>query len=213
MQNKPVAEHLPQIRISSLKAQGLLSDNYWKDEYYANSTDPFCMLFENNNGFRYRLKVFGHRRSVEVKWDIGSSHYQANPVLIKDGMNFGGHRFWFVCPNCSDRCGVLYIIQNVCGCNKCLPIAYASQNRTKGMPWTLEERHEQAKLLTDLWTGLWQQGRFFYANRPTKEYLHYLVTAYEIWGDLFPNPQTTIALHQAHDPLLFKPPNVLINKL
>ncbi len=211
MQNKPVAEHLPQVRIGNLKEQGLLDDVYWQDDYYAGSDDPFRMFGQVSNEFRYTMKAFGHRTFIELGWNIGDKRYLSKVKLVNDRLNFGGHRFWFVCPTCSSRCGVLYIIQHVCGCNKCLQIAYTSQNKTKNKPPTLEELSEERKRLTDVWLALWSKGRFFYDNRPTKDYLNYLIMAKEAWGVMFLNPEASVLMYQAHDTLLFKPPTVLIN--
>ena len=211
MQNKPVAEYLPQVRVSDLKQQGLFGDDYWQNAYNSGSSDPFSMFGQTSNEFRYTLKVFGHRKAVELGWDIGEGQYLSKVELTSDKVNFGGYRYWFICPNCSSRCGVLYILQEVCGCNKCLAIAYASQNRTKGKQLTLDELGSQSKKLTDTWLALWRKNRFFYDNRPTKEYLSYLVAARDIWSIAFLNPESSVLMYQAHDPTLFKPPHVFIN--
>lgn len=45
----------------------------------------------------------------------------------------GGTRYWFVCPSCERRVGVLLIhplIENV-GCQKCLPVSYKKQRYNK----------------------------------------------------------------------------------
>ncbi len=45
---------------------------------------------------------------------------------------FNGERFWFVCPICSKKVGILYQTDNLTGCRKCLNLKYKSQ-RFKGM--------------------------------------------------------------------------------
>lgn len=47
---------------------------------------------------------------------------------------FGGERFWFKCPLCKRRMGVLFQhpISNLIGCRSCLGLVYKSQ-RYKGM--------------------------------------------------------------------------------
>lgn len=42
--------------------------------------------------------------------------------------NFGGHRYWFICPDCGKRVGVLHGIRFLC--RHCHNLAYASQNET-----------------------------------------------------------------------------------
>ena len=46
----------------------------------------------------------------------------------------GGERFWFRCPNCFRRVGVLYMhpFLDITGCRKCLGLKYKSQ-KYKGM--------------------------------------------------------------------------------
>lgn len=45
---------------------------------------------------------------------------------------FGGERFWFTCPLCSSRKGVLYEVNSFVGCRQCLGVKYKKQ-RFKGM--------------------------------------------------------------------------------
>jgi predicted RNA-binding Zn-ribbon protein involved in translation (DUF1610 family) len=47
---------------------------------------------------------------------------------------FGGIRYWFKCPNCGDRVGMLFVqpITRVIGCRKCLGLEYRSR-KYKGM--------------------------------------------------------------------------------
>jgi hypothetical protein len=47
---------------------------------------------------------------------------------------FGGIKYWFVCPNCGRRCGVLYRypLNTLLGCRLCLGLRYRNQ-QYKGM--------------------------------------------------------------------------------
>jgi hypothetical protein len=47
---------------------------------------------------------------------------------------FGGIRFWFKCPKCSNRAGTLFVhpLSQEIGCRKCLDLEYRSR-RYKGM--------------------------------------------------------------------------------
>jgi hypothetical protein len=208
--NKLVAEHLPQIRMDSLKRQGFLSDEYWQADYKRGSNDPMQMLPQNSNEFRYLLKVFGHRKFVEVSWIIDDQRQYQEVKLVNSNMNFGNCRYWFLCSRCSRRCTVLYIFQYLLGCNSCLNVAYESQNRTKRAELTHDEVDETNRVLTELWLTLWKKNRFFYDNRPTKEYLHYLISAREQWVLSLGDPTRSAVMYQAHDPLLFKPPHLAL---
>lgn len=54
--------------------------------------------------------------------------------LTTSKTNFGGTRFWFVCPVCRERVGVLlnHPVTHQLGCRKCLGLNYAKR-RYKGM--------------------------------------------------------------------------------
>ncbi|MCL4353433.1 hypothetical protein M1615_03145 [Patescibacteria group bacterium] len=54
--------------------------------------------------------------------------------LTTSKTKFDGERFWFICPRCSRRVGVIYrhIVNSLIGCRKCLNLKYRKQ-RFKGM--------------------------------------------------------------------------------
>ncbi|KKS12528.1 MAG: hypothetical protein UU67_C0051G0002 [Candidatus Daviesbacteria bacterium GW2011_GWB1_41_5] len=58
----------------------------------------------------------------------------ANVCLTTSHTGNKGTRFWFVCPNCGRRVGVLLIhpLQGQLGCRKCLNLEY-KKRRFKGM--------------------------------------------------------------------------------
>ena len=57
-----------------------------------------------------------------------------NVDLAVTETSFGGERFWFKCPLCEKRAGVLFQhpISNLIGCRSCLGLEYKSR-RYKGM--------------------------------------------------------------------------------
>jgi hypothetical protein len=63
---------------------------------------------------------------------IESEGYQI--LLNKSKTGFGGVRYWFSCPSCQRRSGVLYRhpVSEVLGCRACLGLDYHS-HRYKGM--------------------------------------------------------------------------------
>jgi hypothetical protein len=73
----------------------------------------------------------------EIKQVVIESAIQAVGIpisLTSSKTGFGGSRYWFVCPACSRRVGVLYRheqIEEMC-CRKCLGCHYRKQ-RYKGM--------------------------------------------------------------------------------
>jgi len=57
-----------------------------------------------------------------------------NVIKTKTKTGNGGLRFWFMCPRCKRRSGVLlkHPLQNILGCRSCLKLEYKSR-RFKGM--------------------------------------------------------------------------------
>ena len=52
--------------------------------------------------------------------------------LVTSRTRFGGKRYWFQCPNCQKRVGVLYRGTDQFGCRSCLGKRY-KKSRYKGM--------------------------------------------------------------------------------
>lgn len=53
--------------------------------------------------------------------------------LSKSITGQGGHRYWFICPNCGRRVAKLYVQKPLVTCRHCLSIKYRA-SRYKGMP-------------------------------------------------------------------------------
>lgn len=73
----------------------------------------------------------------EFKKQLLEANTDALGVQIKlttSKTRFGGERFWFICPLCNNRVGVIYkhSAHNLIGCRICLNLKYAKQ-RYKGM--------------------------------------------------------------------------------
>ncbi len=76
-----------------------------------------------------RVKT-GYIRCLKEKMVVNGG----NISLKKSSVNNGGVRYWFACPLCGVRCGILYkspLGENI-GCRKCLNLDYRSR-RYKGM--------------------------------------------------------------------------------
>lgn len=75
---------------------------------------------------------------LELKEAVLRSAFEASGVkitLATSRTGNGGTRFWFTCPNCGRRVGVLMRHPSIdlLGCRSCLSLIYAKQ-RFKGMP-------------------------------------------------------------------------------
>src|SRR3989338_3805475 len=58
--------------------------------------------------------------------------FGAQIKLATSKTNYGGTRYWFVCPICQRRAGVLFKNANAVGCRLCLGLEYR-RRRYKGM--------------------------------------------------------------------------------
>jgi hypothetical protein len=74
---------------------------------------------------------------------------------------FGGKRYWFTCPNCKKRVGVLYRRFKYFSCRTCNRLAYRSQQRThKGRFGILDKLlsvdidAEEKKIRVKRWRGV-----------------------------------------------------------
>lgn len=96
------------------------------------------------------------------------SEVDFNVPLVATPCNYGGHRYWFICPivkggrHCGRRVGVLYSIGKYFGCRHCGNIAYISQNyggRNKGFVSIrdIDEAEEEVK-------------RRYYRGKSTRKY-------------------------------------------
>lgn len=63
--------------------------------------------------------------------------------LLASPCNYGGVRWWFMCPACNRRCALLYYTGSVWTCRKCLGLHYKSQQSTKTDPWTWYRQAER----------------------------------------------------------------------
>jgi hypothetical protein len=85
---------------------------------------------------KIRLSDFIEKAKERVKESILQAFIEAEGYRIPLGMSktgFGGTRFWFSCPICNRRSGVLYkhpISQNL-GCRKCLRLDYRKHRYSK----------------------------------------------------------------------------------
>ena len=61
---------------------------------------------------------------------IISETHQTVP-LDKTRCNYGGYRYWFKCPQCNERSGVLYKKDSKCLCRHCHKMPYSSQRESE----------------------------------------------------------------------------------
>jgi hypothetical protein len=97
--------------------------------------------------------------------------------LTSSRCNFGGQRYWFICPlfkdgiSCQRRVGVLYKGGDYFGCRDCYNLTYRSRNESRSSKYAIFDKYfknqEKIEVLAK------EIKRFSYAGRPTKKYLKF----------------------------------------
>ena len=66
----------------------------------------------------------------------------STPIAITTSApQLGGVRFWWTCPGCRRRCGILYAPRGFWRCRHCERITYASSNASDSGFWERMERY------------------------------------------------------------------------
>jgi hypothetical protein len=109
-----------------LVAQGLLQsgvsrDLVWRDSY-------------GDKIFSAKLFVAANPERVMLTYQwapLNQSAIEVESLLLIDrtSCHYGSDRPWFLCPDCSQRCAIIYFgaIGYYFGCRKCVNLAYPSQ--------------------------------------------------------------------------------------
>jgi len=90
-------------------------------------------IVENNQAIQIDDLV--KKVNKRLKVELLKSEIEALGVHIQlttSKTRFGGKRYWFLCPLCNKRRGVLYIRSNSVACRVCFGLKYKKQ-RYKGM--------------------------------------------------------------------------------
>jgi len=168
------AEQSRPISIFWLKKQGLLDDDYragsidwtWGFSGEKSSISYAITKNSNNTGFM-RLRYYQTDR-----WNGEKTNLDYNIQLASTPCNYGGKRYWFICPlstnghYCGRRVGVLYHFGKYWGCRHCGNIAYSDQAASK--------RYRGMVCIPDVDKAEAEVKRMYYRGKPTKKYQRYL---------------------------------------
>ena len=75
--------------------------------------------------YREQLKQ-GSAQSIKVSYSYRNKSYSYSIKLSKTACNYGNYRYWWLCPKCSKRTGVLYCAGSYV-CRHCIGANYHSQ--------------------------------------------------------------------------------------
>lgn len=75
--------------------------------------------------YREQLKQ-GNAKNIEVSYTHRNKPYQYSIQLTKTSCNYGGYRYWWLCPKCHHRTSTLYCA-GLYVCRHCIGANYGSQ--------------------------------------------------------------------------------------
>ncbi len=114
--NRPYVEHSQRLCISDLNRDGFLMGN--------------CSLlikwYSGDNVQREAELSVSDDGSVIVCF----GDHQLNVGLTTTECHFGGYRYWWLCPLCERRCGVVYWEESGLVCQQWVGLAYKSENES-----------------------------------------------------------------------------------
>tara|TARA_R110002073_G_scaffold299677_1_gene466745 strand:- start:254 stop:727 length:474 start_codon:yes stop_codon:yes gene_type:complete len=89
----------------------------------------------------YRKQLRGNEAdSVAMSYQYRGNAYRYNIELLKTQCNYGGYRYWWACPSCSKRVGMLYCA-GIYVCRHCIGANYQTQLQ---QPWQRPDARIQA---------------------------------------------------------------------
>jgi hypothetical protein len=167
--SKAIAEHTNSISIFWLKKQNILNSLArsgvitWTLGASKNSISYITCLIEDESYIRLKYtqtdSFTGEKEQMDFK-----------VKLTTTDCNYGGKRYWFVCPlskngnYCGRRVGVLYSVDKYFGCRNCAEIAYDAQ--MKGGKWRTGSVN-----IPDIERFEKEVKTHYYNGKPTRRYL------------------------------------------
>jgi hypothetical protein len=141
---------------------------------YEQSNEPICGQNDEIITHDDYIRVY-----YTTTYPDGRKEYSDYKIkLAKTRCNFGGFRYWFVCPlvkdgkYCGRRVAVLYLVGKYFGCRHCYNLTYASRNLSgiyKVIGKTLPDWPPTLKEFRELF-----YSTKFYKGKITKRYKRYL---------------------------------------
>ena len=129
---KPTAEASCDLTIFRLKKWGMLSsgqtavETSWTSSMTGKTTTVYILADLTNEPFVILMYTL-------TGMDGNKTDYKSAISLVTTPCNFGGVRYWFACPSCGQRVGVLYLSPGdvYFRCRHCNNLSYNSQNCCK----------------------------------------------------------------------------------
>lgn len=133
--------------------------------------------WENNMNFWVKTEEYGGYveliYTVTSRWSGEKNDMDYKVPLTTTLCNYGGERYWFVCPlsrdgvYCGRRVGVIYGVDKWFGCRCCADVAYQAQFEGGTFRTGSVTEPDVEKAYNDV-------KRKYYNGRPTRKYKRYL---------------------------------------
>lgn len=128
---RATTEEMKSISIPFLKEHGYMDTNRWGTITWSRGDEQAGNIsmysFENipKSGKSVKTVTVSYTRT---DYNTGErKHYNYDIELLTTECFFGDRRYWFKCPNCGRRVGVLYLGETF-ACRKCYNLTYDSCN-------------------------------------------------------------------------------------
>lgn len=92
----------------------------------AGSSPATLMIGAGDTEARFPVIIQAAARAITLTAHAGWGDVKQSILLTETPCHFGGHRKWFLCPDCDRRCGILYLTEHF-ACRTCSDLTYASQ--------------------------------------------------------------------------------------
>lgn len=125
---KPTTSDLKAVSITKLKKWGCLKEGQfkcgqltwsWCDE--VRSTIGYSIFVSKDGESYFRPRYTNTDTKEEFDYKV---------QLVPTNPHYGGVRWWFRCPNCRKKCGLLYLGSRIMACRKCYGLSYESSNQS-----------------------------------------------------------------------------------
>ena len=164
------AEYVKKLRIELLNKHGLLSKSYssarvsWEWGGVKSSIGLIVSLDELNHELGNQL-----RGIVILHYVAGNQRISCNIGLTTTSCNYGNFRYWFMCPKCFQRIGMLYLYGGNFACRHCHNLTYESR-KLNGF----QKKAGRIISFDELETAENKVKRKYYAGKMTRKYRQYL---------------------------------------
>lgn len=74
----------------------------------------------------YKDRLGQHAKAISMNYQFNGKPYAYDVGITTSSCHYGNYRYWFICPHCSKRVGVLYCA-GLYVCRHCIKANYATQ--------------------------------------------------------------------------------------